>query len=220
MPERAYTLNLTGVSGKIAVESVSGSYDLTTGYPTIDVSLVGEDVSNLVNAYRNGSLLSQRYSFSITVSGRAMCSFSNMRILKLTPTEAVSGYSASALLAPNAAIVASLFPAYAVFSSANFSLPGAFAQLVSTFNSSFGLNLRLRYTAPDVPCLTPMRFTDMTYMDMFQTLAQRQGLHALIDWRGDLRVFSLLRRPGSHRRIGKQQIQESSLVLDVIQNLV
>jgi hypothetical protein len=226
MQQRKYAYSLTGPSGTYMLGgSVSVSFALTDGYPTVTANLVNNDnVSALVDAYRSNQLLKQSFTLAITLVGiKTMVLMPDLVITRLSTQENIEGYTASAYLAPRAAAMASTYPGVFVGSNYRLTVKGMIDALVTDFNNRFGaFSIKgVTFEARKDPInLVAPRFIQVPYLDMIKSVAERHGMMAFIDLSSRLRVFVPTLASSTIVRLNKHNVIDSSLVLDSMQSLV
>lgn len=221
MEQRKYRFSLSGQP----VTDVSVSFSLYDSCPQINATLIQNDhISELVDAYKAGQLLDRSFSLSIDVVGvKSLAKLDNLVITRLNARETPAGYFASANLMPKAAAFALSYPAVYIGTNYKATVRGVINAIVSDFNSRYpthSIKSVMFESAKDPVCVVSPRFLQVSYMDMFKTIASRHGMVALIDLHSRLRVFVPTTASSTTVRFNKHNVAESSLVLDSLQTIL
>lgn len=226
MQKRGYIYSLvSGGETYLLHQTLSTSFGLLEGYPTISANLAeNEQIAELLEAYNSGELLERVFTLRISLTGvKDLIQIPQLVITRLMPVESNSGYTAAIYLIPQAAAIASAYPATFSQESYQLTVSRLIGDIVAAYNTNYknAQISNILFESPVDPiCFVAPRFLQLPYLEMVRTVAARHGMVALLDFDSRLRVFVPTRGSNTSLSLGKHLVSESSLTVDSLQTLV
>lgn len=225
MQERKYNYGLSGFPG-LECERASLLFNLANGFPTIPVTLRNTDaITSLFEEHRERKLIDREFTFTIDLVGvKKICNITKLVITNLQASETIEGYFCQADLMTRGAAFSTIFPATFISTNYKHTVRSIIQEIVDQCNTDYGniLGSVLYQPVVDPIYVHIPRFLNTPYFSMIKEIARNYGLSVFLDFNNNLRVFSLLSsgRGSTRIKLSKHMIDNSSLSMDILQNIV
>ncbi len=224
MELRNYNFSLGGTLGNQVISRASLNFDLTQGFPSLNVSLTDIDqIADLVDRGAAKTLIGEVFTFEINLPDiKKIVNLQKLIMSRVTPGEDIKGYTATGYLMPQAAAFLSAYPSVFTRTTYKWTVKGLVEEIVKDYNSNypnFKVNRVIFESQVDPIALVAPRFPNIPYWGMIQQVVKKHGLVAILDFDSNIRIFSPITKTPTKLRLSKHNVGNSNLTIDILQSL-